>query len=881
MADEQTTRHAARRPPLAAAVEAAGSRCTTLDQRYADCSARWTAREDARAALAALGGEAAECGAQLRAAQAEARRDETAANAANDRLQAVQRASAGRAAAYAEETRRLGEARAAAEKRRLTIEHRYDECRAHAQAAQEAGRKVAGHRQRRDALTRRLETAVAEAREAGSRRQEADEHLTAMRRSDSAAAAARDLHAGDPCPVCLRELPAEWAAPASAGLHEATAAAKRAGREADAAGERVIALTTERTGVEGQIDEAVPQADAAGEAFRAALRALGKEAGGDPHHALPDRDAVIGPLDTALRAASETLDRYERDHAARAETLTRQVQEAHAAREAAQGASAATGRRAAALAADLQGLERQIDAARDRAGATAEALAASKLALGEAAGITLADTLPDHGALRGPFDAAAREAADALARHDHEHETLQNESRSRSGVKAAATAAADGARTLACARRDAAATALQQVHEAIRAVPAPFRPSLDLPVDPAGLQQVDTTAIGERLTSARDREQVLAERDAERTRLRQEIAAAGKDRDTLARRKADEVDAPIRGIVHDLDQHRSMLMKAAWDIDSSEAIPAAVAPEDTGALRSWIDTLRTTTLNVNRAAHAHAKAAATRAGTARTDLAAIAALLAVDVDADDLDVIVNAARTAAAKGELDALKADENAGRFAAIIDDVQRLRALLAEATDKERALADLEEALKPGAFLRWLTLRRSRRLLVHASRMLGEMSGDKYAFVDPGETEEQWRVLDRDSGQARSPASLSGGEQFIASLSLALGMVEMMARSGGRLESLFLDEGFGSLDRNNLDAAVQALGTIAAGGRMVGVISHVRAVAEQIEHVLAVTPRRHRQQGGVAREPGAPGAVGVGYQPGSCDRAGGTARVDGLGLP
>ena len=63
------------------------------------------------------------------------------------------------------------------------------------------------------------------------------------------------------------------------------------------------------------------------------------------------------------------------------------------------------------------------------------------------------------------------------------------------------------------------------------------------------------------------------------------------------------------------------------------------------------------------------------------------------------------------------------------------------------------------------------------------------------------------------------------------------MMARSGGRLEALFLDEGFGSLDRNNLDSAIQALGTVAASGRMVGVISHVRAVAEQIDHVLAVT--------------------------------------------
>ena len=63
------------------------------------------------------------------------------------------------------------------------------------------------------------------------------------------------------------------------------------------------------------------------------------------------------------------------------------------------------------------------------------------------------------------------------------------------------------------------------------------------------------------------------------------------------------------------------------------------------------------------------------------------------------------------------------------------------------------------------------------------------------------------------------------------------MMARSGGRLESLFLDEGFGSLDRNNLDSAIEALSLVAGTGRMVGVISHVGAVAEQIDEVLAVT--------------------------------------------
>ena len=134
-----------------------------------------------------------------------------------------------------------------------------------------------------------------------------------------------------------------------------------------------------------------------------------------------------------------------------------------------------------------------------------------------------------------------------------------------------------------------------------------------------------------------------------------------------------------------------------------------------------------------------------------------------------------------------------------------------------KERALSALAAALKPGDFLKWLTPRRSRSLLSHASVMLKQISGGRYAFADPEEADAQWHVLDNDTGQARSPASLSGGEQFIASLALALGMVEMMARSGGRLESLFLDEGFGSLDRNNLDAAVEALAMIATRGRMV----------------------------------------------------------------
>ena len=386
-------------------------------------------------------------------------------------------------------------------------------------------------------------------------------------------------------------------------------------------------------------------------------------------------------------------------------------------------------------------------------------------------------------------------------------------------------------------KRNAAAKALEQANEAIRAVPTPFRPSLDLPADPARLEKVDTAAVGERMAYARDREQVLAGRATERERLQKEIAAARDERDALARRNAAEVDTPINDIVRDLNAHRAVVMKAVWDLDLDQDVPATVVPEGTGALRAGIESLRTTTANVARAAEAMANTAATRSDMARTELGTIAARLVGDVDADEPDSIVEVAKAAANEAGFQERQKENDARQFARIVDDIQNLRALCRQAVDKELALTDLENALKPGAFPKWLTLRRSRDLLVHASRMLGTMSGGRYAFVDPQDTDAQWRVLDRDSGQARSPASLSGGEQFIASLSLALGMVEMMARSGGRLESLFLDEGFGSLDRNNLDTAIEALSTVVAGGRMVGVISHVRAVAEQIEHVLAVT--------------------------------------------
>jgi exonuclease SbcC len=97
---------------------------------------------------------------------------------------------------------------------------------------------------------------------------------------------------------------------------------------------------------------------------------------------------------------------------------------------------------------------------------------------------------------------------------------------------------------------------------------------------------------------------------------------------------------------------------------------------------------------------------------------------------------------------------------------------------------------------------------------------------------------VFDAFTGQTRPARSLSGGETFLSSLALALGLAEVVtARAGGiRLDTLFIDEGFGSLDADTLEVAMRTLDELRQGGRTVGVISHVEAMQEQIPAQLTV---------------------------------------------
>ena len=98
---------------------------------------------------------------------------------------------------------------------------------------------------------------------------------------------------------------------------------------------------------------------------------------------------------------------------------------------------------------------------------------------------------------------------------------------------------------------------------------------------------------------------------------------------------------------------------------------------------------------------------------------------------------------------------------------------------------------------------------------------------------------VIDHYNGTQRSVKTLSGGESFKASLSLALGLSDEVQSSAGgiRLDTMFVDEGFGSLDEESLRQAVGTLASLSDGNRLVGIISHVGELKEKIDRQIVVT--------------------------------------------
>jgi exonuclease SbcC len=126
---------------------------------------------------------------------------------------------------------------------------------------------------------------------------------------------------------------------------------------------------------------------------------------------------------------------------------------------------------------------------------------------------------------------------------------------------------------------------------------------------------------------------------------------------------------------------------------------------------------------------------------------------------------------------------------------------------------------------------------MVAHANRQLQKLN-DRYLLKQSDKVDLELEVIDNyQGGEERSVKNLSGGESFIVSLALALGLSQMASRQV-RVDSLFLDEGFGSLDEKALEIALETLMQLQQDGKIIGLISHVTALKERIATQIAMQP-------------------------------------------
>ena len=479
-----------------------------------------------------------------------------------------------------------------------------------------------------------------------------------------------------------------------------------------------------------------------------------------------------------------------------------------------------------------QEADRCQEAARTAAGLLAPLLGRNQIDL---------SPLPSADEVLQPLSSAVTGAREELAAHDAESQQLRDQ---RTAAQTNLTNAHDSLEKLRATytrSSEEAAAVIRAFRAALTSLPDLVQINVTLPDDPLETEAIHLAGIDAAHRALSDRTQELDRREQRRMQLQQQLDRLAEDIRGLDARWANQVHAPGNELVATVNTHRDTLGDGITLLNIPDALlqPAASLSDPT-ELADLVRALHQATDAVTQRIHALVGAAQKDFAAARKTIDHLAAEFAIPAagpDPADPEQVVARAEAAATEAEVEARTAQRAADDFAKLTAPLTRLRDTGEELNLAYKVLKDLSAALKPGAFPKWLTLRRSRALLVHASRLLEQMTSERYAFAELDDENAEWRIIDNDSGLARTPASLSGGEQFITSLALALGMVEMMARSGGRLESIWLDEGFGSLDRSNLDAAIEALASVAARGRMVAVISHVRAVADQVSHVLAVT--------------------------------------------
>lgn len=211
---------------------------------------------------------------------------------------------------------------------------------------------------------------------------------------------------------------------------------------------------------------------------------------------------------------------------------------------------------------------------------------------------------------------------------------------------------------------------------------------------------------------------------------------------------------------------------------------------------------------------------------------------------------------AEARAELDELRASLDLGRSQSVEAALREAIRTATEAEGREKSLREMvaeaarldEQEKQLGAtlalyvqladdltdknFIKFMLEGKRRLLSQIASERLREMTR-RYRFDDRGE----FNVVDElDGEKERTVDTLSGGETFFASLALSLGLAEAVTREGGRLQCFFLDEGFGSLDAEALESALEGIEHIVTDDRLIGLVSHVEGLRNRVEDKIVL---------------------------------------------
>ncbi len=174
-----------------------------------------------------------------------------------------------------------------------------------------------------------------------------------------------------------------------------------------------------------------------------------------------------------------------------------------------------------------------------------------------------------------------------------------------------------------------------------------------------------------------------------------------------------------------------------------------------------------------------------------------------------------------------------------------ETLKSYVSLKTLSDTANGELSGSRQKITFERYVQMGFFDRVVAAANRRLTAMTGGRYELLRRREAGDlrmqsglELDVLDHYSGKTRAAATLSGGESFLAALSLSLGLSDIIQQYAGgiELQAMFVDEGFGSLDSEALERAISALTALAGGDRLVGVISHVDELKSRIENRITI---------------------------------------------